>query len=304
MPRNFPEMWERRVERNLSADVNAPFLAGIPELDTQVIELSRNSVSEMNIIHIPTTDFEVEVLVNNTSYPIALQEYTDNEVIIKLDKLQTKVVSLSDDQVIGASYDRIDAATSIMVDGMLIKKYRRAIHALAPEKHSLKTPVVPTGGPAVAGLKSATYEDLVALKGAMDDAGAPEEGRRLVLCSDHWNNLLLDRKNFGDQLVNYKTGQLAPVIAGFELYKYMGNPVFNEAGEKVPFDSLPAEGQHKASVAFVARNVAKKTGLTRQYYLDAGINPRGQTNELAYRHYFIAVPKQKQWIGALYSAKA
>jgi hypothetical protein len=304
MPRNFPEMWINRVETNLTTATSAPFLDGIAELDTEVVEVGSGSASEANLIHIPTSDFEPDVLVNNTAYPIALQEYDDDEVIIKLDKYQTLATTLSDDQVMGASYDRIDAATRTHADAILKKKYGKAIHSIAPAGNTFNTPVLLTNGdPVLAGAGQRLrfgYNNLVALKDAFDKAGVPAEDRRIVLCSDHWNDLLLDRKSFGDQLVNYKQGDLAPIIAGFQIFQYINNPSFNGTN-KLAFGAVPLAGQFQASVAFWKGNIAKKTGLTKQYYLDAKTNPTGQTNILNYRHYFIACPKRLKFIGAIAS---
>lgn len=304
MPKNFPEAWVARVETNLTTAVNAPWLDGIPELDTDVIEVGSGSASEANLIHIPTSDFEPGVLINNTAYPIAIEEYTDDEVTIKLDKYQTLATSLSDDQVIGASYARIDTATASHSTAILTKKYAKAIHSLAPAGDTVNTPVLQTTGAAVsagAGKRlRLVYDDLVALKDSMDKAGTPAEGRRLVLCNDHWNDLLLDRKNFGDQLVNYKTGDVAPVIAGFQIYQYINNPVYN-GKVKNAFAAIPGAGQFQASVAYWSGNVAKKTGLTKQYFRESKIDPTTQANLLNYRHYFIACPKRLKYIGAMAS---
>src|SRR5690606_18270823 len=111
MPENFPEVWQNRVERNLTQEDRAPWLEGVAELDTEVLEVGSGAATEQNIIHIPVTDFEPDVLINNNTYPLALQAYDDATVTIQLDKYQTKVVTLSDDQVLGAAYPRIDAAT-------------------------------------------------------------------------------------------------------------------------------------------------------------------------------------------------
>lgn len=47
--------------------------------------------------------------------------------------------------------------------------------------------------------------------------------------------------------------------------------------------------------------VAKKTGNTRQYYVPAHANPTRQSNDLAYRHYFMALPFREEKIGAIVS---
>lgn len=304
MPANFAEVWLDRVINNLTTADQAPFLDGIAEMDVDVSQMGEGTITESNVIHVPTSEFAPDILINNSTYPIALQAYTDDQVIIQLDKYQTKVVTLSDDQVLGASYDRIDNATRKTVQKLTAEKFGKAIHAIAPTSTATATPVITATGGATAeaapgGRLRLVYEDLVSLKEAFDLAGAPVEGRRLVLNSNHYNDLLRDRKNFGDQLVNYRTGDVAPTIAGFEIFQYVNMPYFTAANVKKAYGSVPGGTDKKASIAFVTENIAKKTGNTKQYFTAAADNPTTQTNQLAYRHYFIAVPFQAKWIGAI-----
>jgi hypothetical protein len=303
MPANFPEVWLNRVRQNLTSADRAPWIDGIEELDTTVIEVGSGDTGESNIIHIPATTFEPEVLINNTTYPIAAVAYSDDKVTIQLDKYQTQVTTLSDDQIVGASYRRIDAVTNSHVTALLKKKYGKAIHALAPAGNTANTPVLLTTGADFGTRKRLQYDDLVALKDKLDAADAPMEGRRLVLCTDHWNDLLIDRERFGDKLVNYNTGQPAMVIAGFQLYSYINAPAYTVATlAKKAYGASVAAGDRLASVCFIMQNVVKKTGMTKQYFAPANIDPASQTNRLNYRHYFIALPVQNKYMGAIVSA--
>ncbi len=304
MPQNFPEVWLGRVIQNLDNSDQASFLDGVPEIAVDVTQINQGQLSEKNKIYVPSTEFEVDVLINNTTYPIPVQVYDDGTIEITLDKLQTKVVTLSDDQIIGASYDKIDLVTKSLVRAVLSNKFKKAIHSIAPQTNTADTPVIAATGGAdgltdPSGRKRLTYEDLVAFKQACDKAGWEAEGRRLVLCSDHWNDLLLDRKNFGNQLVDYAKGKPAPFIADFELHKYPVMPVYDNTGAKKPFGAVPVATDKTASVGFVKTRIAKKTGLTKQYFTPAKTNPKGQTNDLAYRHYFVVVPYQNKHIGAI-----
>ncbi len=303
MPANFPEIWLNRVIQHLDNTDEAPFLEGISELDVDVTQINEGSMSEKQKIYVPTTEFEVDVLVNNNTYPLELQPYEDGTIELNLDKYQTKVMTLTDDQTIGASYKKIDVVTKSGRRGILIKKYKKAIHSIAPLKDTEDTPVMEvTGGKEgltdATGRKRLTYEDLVAFKQKCEDAGF-DDMPRLVLCNKHWNDLLLDRKNFGNQLVDYKKGTPAPVIAGFELQQYKANPVYSASKEKKPFDAIKEETDKEASVCFNKTAIAKKTGITKQYFAAAAQNPRSQSNELAYRHYFVVMPFQNKKIGAL-----
>lgn len=302
MPANFAEVWLQRVRQNLTTQDVAPWLDGIPELDTNVLEMGSGDASELNVIHIPRTSFNPDVLINNTAYPLAVQSYTDDETVISLDKYQTKPTSISDDKIIGASYTVIDPATKSHTVSINAKKYQKAAHAIAPASNTADTPVIAaTGAPRIVdGPASLTYEDLVMLKEKLDTAEVSVEGRRLVLSTAHWNDLLVDRKNFGDKLVNYNTGMPAPMIAGFELFQYNGNPLYTSVGVKKAFGVVKAEGDRQGSFAFWTGQIAKKTGMTKQYFKEAKNDPEAQTNLLNYRHYFIAMPFDSKRIGAIY----
>jgi hypothetical protein len=119
MPAQFPEIWLKRVIRNISQAILAPFLDGIPELDVSVTELGEGSASETNLIHLTSTQFKPDVLINNTTYPIALQAYDDAGSTVALNKFQTKVTTVTDDQIIGAAYDKIDTVTRTHLTLML-----------------------------------------------------------------------------------------------------------------------------------------------------------------------------------------
>jgi hypothetical protein len=302
MPANFADVWLNRVRQNLTTQDVAPWLDGIPELDTNVLEMGSGDASELNVIHIPRTSFNPDVLINNTAYPLAVQAYTDDETVVSLDKYQTKPTSISDDKIIGASYAVIDPATKSHTVAINAKKYAKAAYSIAPASAATDTPVIAATGTAriSGGPASLIYDDLVNLKDALDAAEVPVEGRRLVLSTAHWNDLLVDRKNFGDKLVNYNTGMPAPVIAGFELFQYNGNPLYTSAGVKKAFGAVKAAGDRQGSFAFWTGQIAKKTGLTKQYFKEAKNDPEAQTNLLNYRHYFIAMPFDAKRIGAIY----
>ena len=297
---NFPEIWVARVIQNLTNQSVAPWLDGIPELEADITVLEEGSASEVTVINIPRANFNPDVLVNNSVYPIPVQAYTDDTVVLAMDKYQTKATSVSDDQIVGSAYDKIDATTRSHVRAMLTKKFKKAIHTIAPTSDATATPVIAATGAVVGGFPTLTYEDLVALKGRFDADEVDPSGRRIVLSTRHWNDLLIDRKNFGDKLVNYNTGMPAPVIAGFELYQYNGNPLYTSAGVKKAFGAVKAAGDREGSVAFWDGGIAKKTGLTKQYFTPASTDTANQSNLLNYRHYFMAVPFESRFIGTIY----
>ena len=298
---NFPEVWSNRFIRQISSAAKAPWLDGIAELDVDVSVINEGSISEKNKIFVPSSTFEPDVLINNSA-ALAEQTYTDLNIELTLDKYQTKSTTLSDDQVIGASFSKIDDAIRAHAIAIAKKKYAKAAHALAPQTNGASTPVVATTGTLTGGKRQLTYADIVALKSAMK--AEQDDEVVLVLCLDHWNNLLLDRQNFGNQLIDYNAGKPAPMIAGFEVYSYVNNPYYSNAGAKLAFGSAPGGTDFQGSFAFVKSNVGKKTGITKAYFTPAAIDTINQTNKLNFRHYFMALPFTATKCGAIISAQS
>lgn len=289
MPANFPEVWQRRVRELLSTAHAAPWLEGIAELEADIVEMG-----DENLIHIPIETFSPSVLINNSTYPIDVEEYTDGTKSVNLDKFQTKATKITDDAAIGASYSKIDQATKGHVRQISRTKYKKAIHALAPAEDTSSTPVVEMPANYDAG---DVYDYIVKLKDRFDKEEVPESGRRLVLATDHYNMLLTDRQRFGDLLVDHNTGRVNRDIGGFKIYTYVSNPHYGDDGKKKAYGAVAGEGDKVASVAFLEDNVGKKTGLTKQYYDKP--DTKNQAHLVNYRHYFITLPIQNQAIGAI-----
>jgi len=302
MPANFPEVWLDRVIENMVNTDNAAWLDGVAEVAAEVTVLGAGSASEKNVIHIPRSEFKPDVLINNSTYPIALQEFTDDEVVVSLDKYQTKATTLADDDIVGASYDKIDVITKKHTKQIASSKYKKALHAIAPQTDGTETPVIVTTGSDDNGRKRMAYEDLVKVRekfAGMADGEGVIEDIRIVLSAQHYSDLLLDRERFGNLIANHKEGTVAPRIAGLDIFTYNGSPLYDNTGAKKAFGAVKTATDNYASVAFYTPNIAKKTGLTKQYFAKAEDNPTTQTNVLNYRHYFIAVPAENKYIAAV-----
>ncbi len=306
MPTNFPELWANRFIYNLDNTDQPTWISGIDEIDADVHVINEGDVTEKNKIYVPASDFEMDVLINNNAYPIPVMNYTDSTLEFTLDKYQTKVGSVTDDAALGASYKKIDTVTKASRHSINSNRYKKAIHAIPPSSASSKTPILNATGGAegltdASGRKRLTYEDLVEFKKQCKNAGFGLGVIRAVLCSEHWADLALDRKNFGNQLVNYKTGDPEPVVAGFELHEYEEMPIYTSADAKKPYGAIKEAGDKVASVVFMPNGIGKKTGKTYQYFNAAKNTPQTQANQLAYRHYFMMMPFRAEKIGAILS---
>lgn len=287
----YTEVWTGELVKQLRGGMTASFLDGVSDYSAAV---------NNEVVHLVDVGGDPDVLINNTTYPIAAQELEDGDIALGLDKFQTKKTPVSDDQLFAISYDKMGSVIERHGDAITIAKFKKAAHALAPNSNTAKTPVVPTSGEDDNGRKKCTRKDIIALKRKLDALQVPTAGRRLVLCSDHVNDLLEDDQKFRDQYYNYTTGKIANMY-GFEVYEFENCPYFTKEGTKVPFKSSPSGTDHQASFCFYTKRVFRAQGSTKMYYRDAQTNPDYQQNEVNFRHYYIVLPKKMEAIGAIYS---
>ena len=287
----YTEVWTGELVKQLRGGMSASWLDGVSDYSAAV---------NNEVVHLVDVGGDPDVLINNTTYPIAAQELEDGDIALGLDKFQTKKTAVSDDQLFAISYDKMGSVIERHGDAITIAKFKKAAHALAPNSNTAKTPVVPTSGEDDNGRKKCTRKDIIALKRKLDALQVPTAGRRLVLCSDHVNDLLEDDQKFRDQYYNYTTGKIANMY-GFEVYEFENCPYFTKEGTKVPFKNSPSGTDHQASFCFYTKRVFRAQGSTKMYYRDAQTNPDYQQNEVNFRHYYIVLPKKMEALGAIYS---
>jgi len=296
MPKNalcvgvLTEVWTGELVKALRGGLEATWLDGVPD---------NSSIVNNDVIHLVEVGVDPDVLVNNTTYPIDLQTLDDSDIAISLDKFQTKVTPITDDELYALSYDKMQRVKESHTNALLDAELKKAAHALAPASNAAKTPVIATTGDDDGnGRLRITRSDIIALKAKFDAMKVPTQGRRLVLSNDHVNDLLLQDQKFAEQYYNYATGKISNMY-GFEVYEFVNNPYFTTAGAKGTVDSTTG---YQASFAFYAPRVFKATGSTKMYYSEAATDPQNQRNLINFRTYFICMPKIAEAYGAIYSA--
>ena len=266
----FTEVWTGELVKSLRGGLEGSWLDGVPDQSTIV---------NNDVIHLVEVGVDPDVLINNTTYPIPSQALEDKDIAVKLDKFQTKVTPITDDELYAASYDKMARVKESHANALNDSKFTKAAHALCAQQDSAKTPVLKT-------------TDVVALKAAMDKLGVPAENRRLVLCPDHVNDLLLVSQTFREQYnIDRATGKVGKLY-GFDVYEYANTPLYTQAGKKKNLGVAAADGEFNCSFAFYTPRVFKATGSTKMYYSEAATDPEYQRNKINFRHYFLCMPKK------------
>ena len=281
----FTEVWTGELVKSLRGGLEGSWLDGVPDQSTIV---------NNDVIHLVEVGVDPDVLINNTTYPIPSQALEDKDIAVKLDKFQTKVTPITDDELYAASYDKMARVKESHANALNDSKFTKAAHALCAQQDSAKTPILKTTGErdATTGRLRLTMADVVALKAAMDKLGVPAENRRLVLCPDHANDLLLASQTFREQYnIDRATGKVGKLY-GFDVYEYANTPLYTQAGKKKNLGVAAGDGEFNCSFAFYTPRVFKATGSTKMYYSEAATDPEYQRNKINFRHYFLCMPKK------------
>lgn len=290
----YAEIWTGELVKHLRRGLEATWLDGIPD---------SSSIVNNDVIHLVDVGVDPDVLVNNTTYPIPLQALEDQDIAIQLDKFQTKVTPVTDDELYAISYDKMARVKESHANAINDKKFMKAAHALCATSNTRKTPVLVTSGPRdpETGRIKMVMQDIINLKRAMDNLGVPTDGRRLVLCSDHVNDLLESSQNFKEQYNINRTDGTVGRQYSFDIYEFSNNPVYTNDGAKKALGAATGTGEFQCSFAFYVQRVFKATGSTKMYYSEASTDPEYQRNKINFRHMFICMPKKSDAGGVIMS---
>lgn len=251
-------------------------------------------------IHIASAGIDPKVLINNTTYPIAVVGREDDDCVFELDKFETENTIVRRPDAIEYSYDKLESVIRQHRSTLRKAVVAKATHAIAPQVDTLYTPIVPTTGAMAGSRHRMTFADILALKERFDDVDAPQEGRYLVLHPKHVSDLLLEDLKIFKDITNMKDGEPLK-FAGFGCFSCSAMPTYANADgvfTKVEYGGEAA--QAFASVAFCADEVFKADGET---YMYANFDdPYERATVVGFDKRAIVLPIRNKGIGAIVSA--
>lgn len=298
----YVEVWTKQVVTQFQQGLKDTFLDGVLDYSQYV-----SGDSESQVIHSTYFGVEPDVLINNSTYPIPIQELNGEDIPISLDKFNTKATPITDDELGALSYDKMSLVKTAHGNAILKSRLKKAIHAFAPASDTVEHPVLLTTGPADAtGRKRLIWADVISLRQAYADAEIEIDMLRLVLCQQHVNDLLIEENSdFKKLYANFQNGVVNSNL-GFEIRQYNYNPWYTIATKvKLAYGAThDTDTDSQASVCFPLNKVGKAMGITKMYYSEAKNDPLHQRNLINFRNYFIALPLVSKGFAAIISAKA
>lgn len=263
---------------------------------------SRDNLVDNNVIHLVDVGADPTVLINNSSYPISVNAQTDSDIAISLDKFDTENTKVTKDELYAISYDKMAAVIDNHRRALEQTTAEKALHALAPAVDDDATnPLVKTTGADITGVrKRLKVDDVVTLKAKMDALGIPQDGRVLVLCNEHVEDLLLTSETFVRQYKDIRTGEILR-LHGFDIYEDQYAPKYDDTTFHKKAYGAAGGNEHSASVAFYAPRAFKAMGSVEMFYRDAKEDPENRMNTVGFRVYFVCLPKKITGFAAIVS---
>ncbi len=301
MAQVYTQVWTGEVIKAFQVGLKDTFLDGVRNYSQYV-----TGDNEAQVIHSVFFGVQPEVLINNTTYPMAIQELNGEDIPIALDKYQTTATPITDDELFALSYDKIKTVKEAHAEALVQNRLRKAIHAFGPPNHTVQHPVLLTTGELVNGRRRMIWADIISIRSAYARAGIEIDGLRIVLCPDHVNDLLVEEKGlFGKSYANFQGGIITNQL-GLEFREFHNNPFYTVSTKtKLSLGAAIDLGVHsQASVVFPVRKVGQATGLTKMYFSEAKNDPLYQRNLVNFRNYFIALPLVTDGFCAIIDAKS
>lgn len=242
------------------------------------------------------------VILNNNVYPVPSAERNDTPIAIELEYYDTENTIIRNAELAELSYDKRQSVTYGHKQALKMFFMQRAAFNWSASSNSANTPVLSaSGGADENGFEKLTFEDILKLEEAFDEAEVPAEGRVLLLNTLHKRQLREQDLSLFKNIFNKGEG-----FGGFKFYTLSKKrmPVFNKTtGAKVAFGAAaaPATDTH-CSIAWQKDEVCRADG-TLDMFADLK-NPEARGDIIGFQKRGIALNIRAKGIGAIYSPDA
>lgn len=253
-----------------------------------------SALVEYNKINLAEVGADPDVLIDNTSYPIAVSSRTDVPKELALKTLDTTSTVVRNVEAMELSYDKM--ASVIYGHKQQLRKTAAKLAAWnwAPSSDAANTPVLAATGNASSGRLKLSFADVLKLSTKFNLLDVPADGRILVLNPNHESDLI------AEDLAMYKSVMTNGMLFGFKLYRTSLTPVYNnDTHAKVAYGAVAAETDALASFAFYRDEVMKALGTTEMFakYKD----PDNKGDVINFQMRFCALPLRSKFIASIYS---
>lgn len=256
-----------------------------------------------DVINLAEAGVNPNVLINNTTYPIAVAERADGALALTIDRFDSENQSVKAADLVELAYDKLSSIVYGHKQAIRMKIMEKAADAIAPAANTTFTPIITASGvDNGSGFKSLKFEDVLKLAKAFDEAEMPAEGRILILSNQHKTDLMTANIILYNQLMSTGT------LYGFKLYNLASKrlPRYNKTtGAKVAYGAVATPSTDTiASIAFQKDEVGRAMGSEEMYNSKAENDPIYRRDVIGFSKRALVIPIRNKGVAAIYSPAA
>ena len=300
----FKEVWTGEIIKRVGIMESFAWVAAITKDYSRYVSTLNE---EAQVIHLASFPIQPDVLIDNTTYPIPTQALTTSDVVISLNKFQTKVTAVTDDVLYANTTNPMALHAEAHTSSIFENKLSLGAWNICPTANSAAMPVMAaTGADDGTGRKKLTFADVLSYKRLLDNAvpkiPSTPGSRILVLSQDHENDLASADQTFKERFYDWATGKPYNAL-GFTFYSSEANPYYNTTTlTKQSFGVTVTGAMRRATMFFSTRITGKATGGTIPYLTPK--TAETQQNSMAVRHYHLITRLMNEGVGAIVSPDA
>lgn len=249
---------------------------------------------ENNTINLADCGVDPEVYINNTTYPIQIEERTDTALTIGLDYYDTKNTVVRNATAVQLAYNKLESVVKQHRQALRKKNLQKAAHAYGPAGDTANTPILQLAA------NGSIIDLIIEAQQKLDDVDAPED-RILVLNPEHVAKLKKEDKELYKDIFGKKG---ANELYGFKVFKTTVTPIYNgttKAKKAFGAAAVPATDV-KSSLFYVASEVMYADG---EYDMFSRLkDPEARGDIVGFQKRFVALPIRNKYIGAIINTPA
>jgi hypothetical protein len=267
---------------------------------SRVVDMS--AFVEFNTINLADAGVDPNVLLNNTSFPVASAVRTDTAIALALETLDSENTIVRNIEKIETAYDKLSSVTGQHQKAIRTKCYQRAAFNYAPATDTANHPLFDSTGAADGtGLTTITLKDITKMQMKFNDLDLPEEGRFAILTPRDLQALLNANETLANQYANLVEGKVLR-LAGFDLFVFSKNPVYNKTTKaKKSWGAVAAPSTDSTASVFVCPGEVMKADGTYDVFITQN-DPGARGDILGFQKRFLATSIRSKGIGAIVGA--
>lgn len=228
------------------------------------------------------------VLVNNTTFPVPINDRTDTPLSLELNMYDTENTRLRHADLIELAYDKRASVIRGHQEALRQKLAAHAAWSWTPGATDANNKVIDlTAGSGV------NFNDIIDLSLQFDNWDAPEGQRILVLNPTH--QAQLQKADLTQYKAIWQKGQNE--LYGFKVFKTTKTPRFSNTLSKKAFGTAPAGNDVMSSFAYVSDEVMIAQGSVTMF--DRLNDPEARADVLGFQMRALALPIRNKYSCAI-----